>query len=263
MQNFDLENIDCHATLAMIEKRWGFPRCTLRALLGMTKSGQSGRSMIEMLGVLAIIGVLSVGGIAGYSKAMMKYRINKTIEQISLIANNINTFFAQQKNFTSLNCSCSAGECYDAKGCSIIKKAKLVPEEMLTFDNSGKITAITNAFGGELLIERSGGQYKAYGMALRDLPAEACIDIATQDWNSVTASGYTAMSINNTEKSDAMRKNNIWDMTDYLISGGCSHSVSDTISLACGNNNSFSIDEAATACACKADKCAIGLVFKK
>jgi len=37
---------------------------------------QNGRSMIEMLGVLAIIGVLSVGGIAGYSKAMTKYRIN-------------------------------------------------------------------------------------------------------------------------------------------------------------------------------------------
>ena len=33
--------------------------------------------MVEMLGVLAIIWVLSVGGIAGYSKAMMKYKINK------------------------------------------------------------------------------------------------------------------------------------------------------------------------------------------
>ena len=38
---------------------------------------QSGRSMVEMLGVLAIIGVLSVGAIAGYSKAMMKYKLNQ------------------------------------------------------------------------------------------------------------------------------------------------------------------------------------------
>ena len=45
------------------------------------KSFELGRSMIEMLGVLAIIGVLSVGGIAGYSKAMEQYKINKTIEQ--------------------------------------------------------------------------------------------------------------------------------------------------------------------------------------
>ena len=40
-----------------------------------------GRSMVEMLGVLAIIGVLSVGAIAGYSKAMNKYRLNKMIDQ--------------------------------------------------------------------------------------------------------------------------------------------------------------------------------------
>ena len=40
------------------------------------RQNQFGRSMIEMLGVLAIIGVLSVGGIAGYSKAMIKWQIN-------------------------------------------------------------------------------------------------------------------------------------------------------------------------------------------
>ena len=48
---------------------------------------QSGRSMVEMLGVLAIIGVLSVGGIAGYSKAMMKYKLNKQAGQISTLIN--------------------------------------------------------------------------------------------------------------------------------------------------------------------------------
>ena len=42
---------------------------------------QLGRSMIEMLGVLAIIGVLSVGGIAGYSKAMEKFKVNKLVEE--------------------------------------------------------------------------------------------------------------------------------------------------------------------------------------
>lgn len=46
---------------------------------------QSGRSMVEMLGVLAIIGVLSVGAISGYSKAMMKYKLNKQSEQLTQI----------------------------------------------------------------------------------------------------------------------------------------------------------------------------------
>ncbi len=45
----------------------------------------TGRSMVEMLGVLAIIGVLSVGAIAGYSKAMFKYKLNKQTTQIGYI----------------------------------------------------------------------------------------------------------------------------------------------------------------------------------
>ena len=44
-----------------------------------------GRSMIEMLGVLAIIAVLTVGGIAGYSKAMEKYKLNKVIGEYSYL----------------------------------------------------------------------------------------------------------------------------------------------------------------------------------
>ena len=47
----------------------------------------TGRSMVEMLGVLAIVGVLSVGAIAGYSKAMLKYKLNKQAEQISWLLN--------------------------------------------------------------------------------------------------------------------------------------------------------------------------------
>ena len=49
----------------------------------------TGRSMVEMLGVLAIIGVLSVGAIAGYSKAMTKYRLNQYSQAISMLINNV------------------------------------------------------------------------------------------------------------------------------------------------------------------------------
>ena len=50
-------------------------------MTGARNANSFGRSMIEMLGVLAIIGVLSVGGIAGYSKAMEKFKINKATEE--------------------------------------------------------------------------------------------------------------------------------------------------------------------------------------
>ena len=56
-------------------------------LAGAHYTQAQGRSMVEMLGVLAIIGVLSVGAIAGYSKAMMKYKLNKQAEQISWLLN--------------------------------------------------------------------------------------------------------------------------------------------------------------------------------
>ncbi|MBQ8869865.1 MAG: type II secretion system protein [Alphaproteobacteria bacterium] len=55
----------------------------------MRKICELGRSMVEMLGVLAIIGVLSVGGITGYSKAMMKYKLNKHAQQLSQLLNTL------------------------------------------------------------------------------------------------------------------------------------------------------------------------------
>ena len=48
-----------------------------------------GRSMIEMLGVLAIIGVLSVGGIAGYGKAMEKFKVNKIVDDFNMLIFNL------------------------------------------------------------------------------------------------------------------------------------------------------------------------------
>ncbi len=60
---------------------------------------ENGRSMVEMLGVLAIIGVLSVGAIAGYSKAMMKYKLNKQAEQLSQLLN-VMYIYKEQWRFT-------------------------------------------------------------------------------------------------------------------------------------------------------------------
>ena len=67
------------------EDSWDKPKNDWCWERGFGTFSQSGRSMIEMLGVLAIIAVLSVGGIAGYSKAMEKFKINKTIEEYSYL----------------------------------------------------------------------------------------------------------------------------------------------------------------------------------
>ena len=131
---------------------------------------QSGRSMIEMLGVLAIIGVLSVGGIAGYSKAMQKYRVNKTIEQITLIAGNVRSFF--RGKYTDLNSSNKN---------TIIRKAKLVPEEMWNY------TGFTSVFGNNVEIGYgcSGSNGKGFQIAYILNDVDACIEIITHDWKSI------------------------------------------------------------------------------
>ncbi len=146
---------------------------------------QYGRSMIEMLGVLAIIGVLSVGGIAGYSKAMMKYRINKTIEQITLIAGNFRTFYSTQPNYAGVQV-CASG--CNENNTAIAKKAKLIPDEMLTITD-GKISAITNPFGGSVAVDAADRNKSndSFLISFDTVPEEACIELATYDWSNINA----------------------------------------------------------------------------
>ena len=64
----------------------------------MYKNFEKGRSMIEMLGVLAIIGVLSVGGIAGYSKAMEKFKFNKLISEYTMLVQGMLPYISKMQN---------------------------------------------------------------------------------------------------------------------------------------------------------------------
>ena len=61
------------------------------------KINEYGRSMTEMLGVLAVIGVLSSGALVGYSKAMYKYQMQKTVGFVSDAMLEYNLFL--KKNF--------------------------------------------------------------------------------------------------------------------------------------------------------------------
>ena len=100
----------------------------------------AGRSMVEMLGVLAIIGVLSVGAIAGYSKAMMKYRLNKQAEQISWLLNVLYRYkaaFGESPQFMGL--------------LPYFKQLGEIPENMITNDEQiydifgSRINMLTNS----------------------------------------------------------------------------------------------------------------------
>ena len=90
--------------------------------MGTDSATCRGRSMVEMLGVLAIIGVLSVGAIAGYSKAMMKYKLNKQAEQLNTIIN------ASLRYYNDLKLKSSDDSQYDLA--PILDKLGELPQEM-------------------------------------------------------------------------------------------------------------------------------------
>ena len=153
---------------------------------------QSGRSMIEMLGVLAIIGVLSVGGIAGYSKAMTKFKTNKVADNVAMIVTNIRTLYAQQQNYSGLDND------------SAIQMG-VVPDELQIADSTNSTTGkkLQNAFLGSVVIGAGtvtgmdagsdSGTNRGFFVIMNGLPKEACVTLATNDWGSGYSSGLVGI----------------------------------------------------------------------
>ena len=109
----------------------------------LIKFNQNGRSMVEMLGVLAIIGVLSVGAIAGYSKAMMKYKLNKHAEQLNTI---LNAAYRYKAIFGTSNVLPQTLVPY-------LIKLKEIPEDMI---KSGDENYVYDVFGSKIAINTNG-----------------------------------------------------------------------------------------------------------
>ncbi len=149
------------------------------------KNEQSGRSMVEMLGVLAIIGVLSIGGISGYSKAMAKFRVNKTMDQISMLVMNIRTLYSGNIDYTGLTDK-------------VAIQMGIIPRDMLPSGTTeANASRIINAYQGAVIVKASnvGGSGRSFTVTYTGLTREACVAMATADWGSQAGSGLYAISI--------------------------------------------------------------------
>ena len=138
----------------------------------MIKVHECGRSMVEILGVLAIIGVLSVGGLAGYSKAMQKNKVNKTEDEIVQIMTNLRTLFSTSgSEFTF-------GE--DELKQAI--KADVFPKHMIV-----GLEKLQNLYKGEvkLSVVKIDGN-STFKLTYEGLPKEAVLAIATAYWGDET-----------------------------------------------------------------------------
>lgn len=147
------------------------------------KSEQSGRSMVEMLGVLAIIGVLSVGGIAGYSKAMAKFKTSKALDQVSTTVANVRTLYSGQPNYSGLTTA-------------IAIQMGAIGAEMLSGQSPTSASTAYNAFNGSVTISAttvSGRKNGGFELVFSGLSKEACVQMASSDWGSGSGSGLVSV----------------------------------------------------------------------
>lgn len=147
----------------------------------LERNEQTGRSMVEMLGVLAIIGVLSVGGIAGYSKAMTKFKITKTMDQVSMMVANIRTLYSGQRNYSDLATANAL-----AMG--------VVPAEM----KGAASNTLVNAFQGAVTIgtvNYNKQTASAFRVSYDNMGQEACVQLITSDWGSGASSGFIGIQV--------------------------------------------------------------------
>ena len=204
----------------------------------MKHINENGRSMVEMLGVLAIIGVLSVGGIAGYSKAMNKYKINKTTDQVSMLVANIRTLFSSQGNYVGLN-----------NGAAV--KFGVVPEDMYTAGSSGG-RSLHNAFNGAVTIEaspaRDGQADEAFIIEYAGLTSEACVTVATGDWGSGQGSGLIAITAGSAEDAEAGELTAVGNALDTISTSGSTGTAAIAIPGDANYPTPMTITNAVAAC---------------
>ena len=120
----------------------------------------TGRSMVEMLGVLAIIGVLSVGAIAGYSKAMMKYKLNQHAQAVNMLIN----------NFLQLEGQLSIGQNTEVCYGTLFKKMSLLPDG-ITYHTNCQL--YDSWFNGNIKIYRNTMQQQNFGGLCFYLPVSS------------------------------------------------------------------------------------------
>lgn len=193
---------------------------------------QSGRSMIEMLGVLAIIGVLSVGGLAGYSKMMMQYKINAAMQQINIIAAKLSAVGSQTSSYSGLD------------NASAIKFGAIPDDAMSGSD-------LVNPFGGSIAISSSflledKSDTQAYTITYSKLPEEACLALASTNWNKAKSSSLLGIGVGNSAV------NSIYQGCPGTTSVACPEGTVSALPMDLG--------KARTACNCK-DDCILVMKF--
>lgn len=201
---------------------------------------EKGRSMIEMLGVLAIVGVLSVGGIAGYSKAMAKFKMNTLLSQVSELTMNIRSLYMHQGNYAGMSER-------------VVINAGVIPNG-LTVQGSSTIIHILNGRIKFFESKAEDNTPKAFEMYITDLSYSSCVSFSTMDWGQDPASGFQAMFVGTGEITAPM-------MYDVTSTGDTDPDNGIYTTGFHENALPLSVHNASIQCSCSVNDCVVGLKY--
>ena len=207
------------------------------------RNNEKGRSMIEMLGVLAIVGVLSVGGLAGYSKAMIKYKTTKLINEVSEIVMNTRTLYMNQESLEGLTMD-------------ILVRSSAIPHNMIQ-GNVESSYAVKHAFGGSVSVFPSldnDGIEHAFELYINDINNISCMTLASMDWGQDVASGFIGMYLGTVPIQEPKMRE---------LKSGDPSNLNQLIFTPGPHENSIplSIINAQAGCQCEGTTCTIGLKY--
>lgn len=139
----------------------------------LLRKNDSGRSIVEMLGVLAIMGVITVMGISGYSQAIGRINRNKTVEEITKIAQEVRGLFAGRDSYGQVESGTGTGStgAYDIA-------TNLLDKMHYKLDTP---------YGGKYKVESFGsaGNNPGFVVKVDNVPLEDCLYFTTMAWTDV------------------------------------------------------------------------------
>lgn len=202
---------------------------------------QSGRSMMEMMGVLCIMGLLSTGGLMGINRMFAQQKINKAVEQVSVMSAKLSQLGAQSGTYAGLDNTSAV-------------KFGAVPASAI--DSSG---TLLNPFGGDIEIEAANltedEDLQGYTITYTGLSNDDCMGLTTYKWassGSASLVGVASASSDNlvSRLKDKLKQDCNGEVApNYVV--GCSDANEDGLGLP--------IDpiSAIDSCNCSEDECAI------
>lgn len=216
------------------------------------RNNEKGRSMVEMLGVLAIVGVLSVGGIAGYSKAMGKYKNDHLISQMTMLITNIRNLYLTQFDYSTLS---------EQR----LLKLGAVPADM--FDHtlaaaSGSLSAnsvIMHAWNGVIRVfpsKSTNDKFQAFEIYATGINRTTCIELVTIDWGNDPSSGFLGMYIGLDDSDVSAKMQDIVSTADHKEENGIYTTGQHDTAIP------LTIQQSQTACSCSPSGCTIGLKYQ-